>query len=96
MKEHSGFPIVVLHHKILIYGVPRGSVLGPLLSSLYNSPLGQIIRGYEITFLCYPNDNQLKVPIKANDQSKIIINLIHMICWSLALLDTESSFIKQQ
>ena len=47
--------------KDLQYGVPQGSVLGPLLCSLYTSPLGDIARKHGIPFHLFEVDTPIYI-----------------------------------
>ena len=51
------------------YGVPQGSVLGPILFTIYSSPIASIARKHGLYVHAYVDDTQLYTPFDLNDLS---------------------------
>ena len=69
----------------LCYGVPQGSVLGPVLYTMYTQPMGAIIKKHSMCYHMYADDTQVYKSAPPNDFPKLIHDFETCIkeikCW---------------
>jgi len=64
--------------RTLLYGVPQGSVLGPLLFSLYIAPLEEVVKAHGLDLMMYGDDLQLYLTISSRDGQLTALSKLEM------------------
>ena len=71
-SQHVNIDGTLSESASLIYGVPQGSVLGPILYTLYTDPISEIISSYGLNYHLYADDTQLYIPINSSTKDTSI------------------------
>ena len=80
----------------LSFGVPRGSVLGPLLFTVHTTPLSSLISGHATPHQLYANDSQLYVSFSSGDSAAALNDLQSCLTYVQSWMSTNKLKLKTE
>ena len=57
------------------YGVPQGSVLGPIVFNLYTTPIARIMKDHTLSYHVYADDTQLYMSFQVGSHSTAVAQI---------------------
>ena len=73
--------------RYLEFGVPQGSILGPLLFTIYIAPVQDVIQAYNLNCMFYADDSEVYIAVNPKHQSDALTTLRqcveHIFSWTL-------------
>ena len=70
--------------------MPQGSILGPLLFTLYLAPLQDVILTHDLNCMFYSDDTQIYIAIKDPDHSAVSVEILQACVNDVFAWDTQN------
>ena len=84
----------IWNNALMLSGVPHGSVLGPLVFTMYTRPLGIIAQRYGVKYHLYADNTQLYIYMDPDNELNFSSSFRTLYCRYPAMDDSKSSKTK--